>query len=726
MKTRPSIRILAAGAASLLLIALPDLASAQGFTVDITKREEARLFYNTVYASSENVPHEWTGNIATCTPGTVSAAYQDATLRRLNYYRAIARQGSNVIFTEAANAKAQAAALIMSANKQLDRSPSAGWLCYTEAGREGAAGNLLMGESGPKAIDAWIQDAASPNRDHRRAILLRGRTTMGAGHIPVSTGHDVKGITSALLPVDSPVVPNGYCEWPPRGFLPRSLLPAAWSLAWEGKDFSNARITMKARGKVHLAPTEWSEDIPVPIIYSATAHGQAGLVWFPDLKAIAERMRKSGDVEFTLSVTEIKAPGGANLYTDYKVTVFDPAAPGSDTVAPAITGPDIARIGQSTAYTFSAIPPASSYQWRYSKLTPFTVTDGAEAGMDNFLPLPAGRVVLSTAEKATGTSSFRVGGNAPDSLYQLPMKRVFVCNASSQLTFSHLRKNLGAVTVLVESSHDGGATWQRLERWQSNNNFAPGFNPEVIKLSGLPPGPVMLRFAAEFEQGGSNLGGSDGGWFIDDIRLINVQETGAPTAVASVPTGTSFTFTPPELGDYLLSTRAQVFGSFFTDWSAYTVVKTTTPVAPIIRQHPVNVSSSTGGTAEFTTVADGAPTLTYQWKHNGTDVPETATKTGARTAKLTLRNLTLADAGNYTVMVSNGSGNQTSQPGELYVTIASELPRAVDMPGQSFSSIPGTSWSNGQPPPVEASPLARARRSSGNANPATAIISHEK
>jgi Immunoglobulin I-set domain len=237
----------------------------------------------------------------------------------------------------------------------------------------------------------------------------------------------------------------------------------------------------------------------------------------------------------------------------------------------------------------------------------------------------------------------------------------------------------------------------------------------------------MLRFAAEAEQGSTGLGGSDGGWFIDDIRLINVQETGAPTAVASVPTGTSFTFTPPELGDYLLSTRAQVFGNFFTDWSAYTIVKTTTPVAPVIRQHPIYTSASSGGTAEFTTVADGAATLAYQWKRNGTDVPESATRIGTNTAKLRLNNLTQADAGTYTVTVSNGSGTQTSQSGELYVSPpAMELPRSLDMPGQSFSSIPGTSWTNGHPPAVEASPpLARARRSSGNANPATAIISHD-
>jgi hypothetical protein len=477
MKTRPSIRVLAAGAASLLPVALQSTASAQGFTVDITKREEARLFYNTVYASSENVPHGWMGSIATCTPGTVSAAYQDATLRRVNYYRAIASQGSNVTFTEAANTKAQATALMMSANKQLDRSPPAHWLCYTEAGREGATGHLLMGDSGPKAIDAWIKNSGPHNRDQRMSILLPGRTTMGAGHIPVSTPFDSQGITSVLLPADTPVVPNGFCLWPPRGFVPRQLLPGAWTMAWQGMNLSDTRIRMRARGQVPNFP-EWTEEIPVDIISRSTVNGQAVLVWVPDLRAIAERMKKSGDLEFTLSITEIKGTGFVT-FVDYKVTLFDPAANGGDTVIPAITGPEIARIGQATAYTLSAIPQASSYQWSYAKLAPFTLADGAEAGLDNFQPVPAGKVAISTAEKATGTSSFRVGANTADSVYQLTMKRSFLCNASSQLTFSHLRKNLGAVTIRVENSKDGGASWELVNLWRSDHVLTAGWNPEL-------------------------------------------------------------------------------------------------------------------------------------------------------------------------------------------------------------------------------------------------------
>lgn len=193
MKSTRHTSIKGAAAAGILLTILLPNASAQGFNIDTSSREAVRVFYKLVYTASEGVAHGWTGNLATCTPGTVSAAYQNATALRVNYYRAMAGMPSNITFNAAANEKAQASSLMMGANKKIDHHPTASWACYTELGREGAAGNLAQGNAGPKAIDDWIEDSGDNNRrvGHRRCLNFPPQLTMGSGHVPVGDSETI-------------------------------------------------------------------------------------------------------------------------------------------------------------------------------------------------------------------------------------------------------------------------------------------------------------------------------------------------------------------------------------------------------------------------------------------------------------------------------------------------------------------------------------------------------
>lgn len=56
---------------------------------------------------------------------------------------------------------------------------------------------------------------------------------------------------------------------------------------------------------------------------------------------------------------------------------------------------------------------------------------------------------------------------------------------------------------------------------------------------------------------------------------------------------------------------------------------------------------SYGGTATFGVVADGFPTMAYQWSFNGTNL------SGATASTLTINSTTTNNLGNYTVQVSN-------------------------------------------------------------------------
>lgn len=66
--------------------------------------------------------------------------------------------------------------------------------------------------------------------------------------------------------------------------------------------------------------------------------------------------------------------------------------------------------------------------------------------------------------------------------------------------------------------------------------------------------------------------------------------------------------------------------------------------------------------SEFSVSASGTAPLAYQWRTNGVDLAG-----GASSPTLTLTNVTTANAGSYTVRVSNTGGSAVSDPATLTV-----------------------------------------------------------
>jgi hypothetical protein len=71
---------------------------------------------------------------------------------------------------------------------------------------------------------------------------------------------------------------------------------------------------------------------------------------------------------------------------------------------------------------------------------------------------------------------------------------------------------------------------------------------------------------------------------------------------------------------------------------------------PAITQQPQSVTTSLGGTVSFAVRATGTQPLSYQWLLNGTNIP------GATATNLVIANVQAADAGFYSVLVSNNVG----------------------------------------------------------------------
>ena len=94
-----------------------------------------------------------------------------------------------------------------------------------------------------------------------------------------------------------------------------------------------------------------------------------------------------------------------------------------------------------------------------------------------------------------------------------------------------------------------------------------------------------------------------------------------------------------------------------------TVFRLLTPLAvsPAITSQPQSLTVTNGHSASFTLTAFGLSSLAYQWFFNGTNL------NGATNILLTLQNAFPANAGDYTVVVTNTYTSITSNPAKLTV-----------------------------------------------------------
>ncbi len=92
------------------------------------------------------------------------------------------------------------------------------------------------------------------------------------------------------------------------------------------------------------------------------------------------------------------------------------------------------------------------------------------------------------------------------------------------------------------------------------------------------------------------------------------------------------------------------------------------PVGPsIVTQPAATQTNLQGSAASFSVVASGSPPLHYQWRLNGTNIPNAILYTYTR------NNVQPADAGTYTVVITNTAGSVTSSPSILVVALPAKI-----------------------------------------------------
>ena len=117
--------------------------------------------------------------------------------------------------------------------------------------------------------------------------------------------------------------------------------------------------------------------------------------------------------------------------------------------------------------------------------------------------------------------------------------------------------------------------------------------------------------------------------------------------------------------------------------NVFTEVKiglTSAPLAPTVIAQPQNVDVSAGQNVMFTVVPNGTLPLSYQWYYNTNTLLADATN-----ATLTLTSVQEADAGGYSVIITNSYGSVTS----VVATLTVNTPPSISTQPTNLTVIPG-------------------------------------
>ncbi len=128
--------------------------------------------------------------------------------------------------------------------------------------------------------------------------------------------------------------------------------------------------------------------------------------------------------------------------------------------------------------------------------------------------------------------------------------------------------------------------------------------------------------------------------------------------------GYSFLRVAPD-GAFWLAKGTASFGQVDSATLLYRLNGTVTPLA--LLTSPQSQTVNAGAQVTFNAAATGTSKVSYQWQRNGEKL------TGETNATLVLNNAQPANNGDYTVVVSNRSGSQTSRVATLVVLAAPEI-----------------------------------------------------
>jgi hypothetical protein len=227
--------------------------------------------------------------------------------------------------------------------------------------------------------------------------------------------------------------------------------------------------------------------------------------------------------------------------------------------------------------------------------------------------------------------------------------------ASRTVTVTPLANQSGTTVVTVTVS-DGTST--------ASDTF-------TVEVQAVNDAPTISNIPDQNVQGGTGTGPiafniADLETSPDGLRLTTTTSDPALVPLTAIVLGgngnnRTVTVTPVGVQGGSVNITVTVSDGVLSASDTFLVTVSSSVVAPKISGAPENVEVNQGETATFRVAATGTAPLRYQWLYNGQELPN------AIESLLVIRNVQVAQEGQYTVRVSNSAGTVTSPPASLAV-----------------------------------------------------------
>jgi hypothetical protein len=364
---------------------------------------------------------------------------------------------------------------------------------------------------------------------------------------------------------------------------------------------SNAMVTVVFPPAILTQPQNviTTNGMPVSFYVSATGTPPLSYHWRLNGINLSDNGGVSGSTTGNLTIN----PAGINNAGSYSVVVSSP----------------FGSVTSSNATLIVGIPPAI--------LTQPTSQIGTNGYPIHFTVSASGTTPMSYRWQFNGT-------NLSDNLN-------LIGSSTSNLTVSSVSSsNAGNYSVIVNNAF-GSQT--------SSNAMLTIVYPPVIVVQPLSQ-VATNGFPVAFNVSASGTAPLNYQWRLNGTNLLdNANVSGSGTSNLTVSSVSA-----DSAGNY----SVMVSNPFGSQTSSNAVLAIGYP--PLILVQPLSRLVTNGFPVTFNVSASGTSLLNYQWRLNGTNLTDSANVSGSSTSNLTVSSVSSSNAGNFSVIVSNPFGSQTS------------------------------------------------------------------